>query len=158
MVVSSWKRSQIEKTFTLEVQIPVNSEAEIVIPKLDLQKYWIRESGKVLLAEWTVSARFGGGIRGKRNSEFVRCGRGIRSLPFSTFGGMRVSRGRLFSVSGLERESLAPHMMVKRSITQNQFRWIFFLWIGIWGLFWMRPLIIGKSEFTKNLGLLSPGF
>ena len=48
MVVSSWKRSQVEKTFTLEVQIPVNSEAEIVIPKLDLQKYWIRESGKVL--------------------------------------------------------------------------------------------------------------
>lgn len=48
--------------------------------------------------------------------------------------------------------------MVKRSIAQNQFRWIFFLWIGIWGLFWIRPLIIGKSEFTKNLRLLRLGF
>jgi hypothetical protein len=49
-------------------------------------------------------------------------------------------------------------MMLKRSITQNHFRWIFFLWIGIWGLFWIRPLIIGKSEFTKNLRLLRLGF
>ena len=48
--------------------------------------------------------------------------------------------------------------MVKQSITQNQCRWIFVLWIGIWGLFWIRPLIIGKSEFTKNLRLLRLGF
>ena len=48
MVMSSWKRSHTDKTFKLEVQIPVNSEAEIVIPKLDLQKYLIKESGKVL--------------------------------------------------------------------------------------------------------------
>jgi len=48
--------------------------------------------------------------------------------------------------------------MAKRSITQNQFRWIFFLWIGIWGLFWVRPFIIGKSEFSKNLRLLPLSF
>ena len=49
-------------------------------------------------------------------------------------------------------------MMAKRSITQNLFRWIFFLWIGIWGLFWVRPFIIGKSEFTKNLRLFRLSF
>ena len=49
-------------------------------------------------------------------------------------------------------------MMAKRSIIQNQFRWIFFLWIGIWGLFWVRPFFIGKSEFTKDLRLLRLGF
>ena len=59
---------------------------------------------------------------------------------------------------GLERELFTPHIMLKRSITQSQFRWIFFLWIGIWGLFWARPLIIGKSEFAKNVRLLRLGF
>jgi hypothetical protein len=49
-------------------------------------------------------------------------------------------------------------MMAKRSITQNLFRWIFFLWIGIWGLFWVRPFFIGKSEFTKNLRLFRLSF
>ena len=49
-------------------------------------------------------------------------------------------------------------MVAKRLITQKSFRWIFYLWIGIWGLFWVRPFLIGKSEFTKNLRLLPLGF
>ena len=49
-------------------------------------------------------------------------------------------------------------MILKRSITPNQFRWVFFLWLGIWGWFWIRPLIIGKSEFTRNLRLFRLGF
>ena len=48
--------------------------------------------------------------------------------------------------------------MAKRLITQDQFRWIFFLWIGIWGLFWVRPFFTGKSEFTQNLRLLPLSF
>jgi hypothetical protein len=47
---------------------------------------------------------------------------------------------------------------MKRSITQKQFRWTFYLWIAIGGLFWIRPSLIGKSEFTKNLRLYQLGF
>ena len=48
--------------------------------------------------------------------------------------------------------------MLKPAIAQKWFRWIFVLWIGIWGLFWIRPFIIGKSEFTKNFHLFHLDF
>lgn len=47
-VLSSWKRT--EKSISLEVIVPIGSEADIVIPKFTLQNLVLKEGGKVV---WT---------------------------------------------------------------------------------------------------------
>ncbi|MFN8007361.1 MAG: family 78 glycoside hydrolase catalytic domain [Terriglobia bacterium] len=78
LVASNWKRSTVEKTLTLEVQIPVNSEAEIVIPKLDLQKFMIREDGKLLWRDGQYVSGLSGvsGAKEMPNSFVVGVGSG----------------------------------------------------------------------------------
>ncbi|MFN8007362.1 MAG: hypothetical protein U0V70_10120 [Terriglobia bacterium] len=49
-------------------------------------------------------------------------------------------------------------MILKRCIAVHHLRWVFYLWIGIWGWFWLRPLILGKSNRTQDLGLTRMSF
>jgi alpha-L-rhamnosidase len=48
-VLSSWKRT--EKSFSLEVIVPVGSEADVVIPKFTLRDLVLKEGGKVVWAQ-----------------------------------------------------------------------------------------------------------
>ncbi len=76
MVSSSWHRS--ERQVRLEVRIPVNSEAEIVLPKLKLRNIVIKENGQLL---WD-SKGFHQGISGinsveeKRSAFIIKAGSG----------------------------------------------------------------------------------
>jgi len=63
MVSSSWWRS--ERKVSLEVRIPVNSEAEVVLPKFNLKNMVIKEGGQIL---WD-SKGFRQGIPGVRGVE-----------------------------------------------------------------------------------------
>jgi len=64
-VSSSWSRT--ERSFGLEVVIPVSSEAEIHLPKLNLNNVVVRESGRVV---WRENAYQSGaaGLRGARQT------------------------------------------------------------------------------------------
>jgi alpha-L-rhamnosidase len=64
-VASAWSRT--EREFRLEAVIPVSSEAEIHLPKLNLANVVVRESGRVV---WRENAYQSGapGLRGARQT------------------------------------------------------------------------------------------
>ena len=64
-IVSSWNRA--EKSFRLEVTIPVGSEAEIHLPKLGLSGITVRESGQVVFRNDAYQPG-AAGLRGARQT------------------------------------------------------------------------------------------
>jgi alpha-L-rhamnosidase len=64
-IVSSWNRA--EKSFRLEVTIPVGSEAEIHLPKLGLSGIAVRESGQVVFRNDAYQPG-AAGLRGARQT------------------------------------------------------------------------------------------
>lgn len=64
-VASSWQRA--ERSFRLEVAIPVGSEAEIHLPKLNLGGVVVKESGQVVWKESTYQSG-AAGLRGARQT------------------------------------------------------------------------------------------
>ena len=61
IISSSWQKK--EDTFTLEITLPVNSRAKVSVPKMELEKVTIKESGNTI---WKDGSYVGGteGISG----------------------------------------------------------------------------------------------
>ena len=79
MVSSSWKRSG--NSISLDVAIPVNSEAKISVPKLGLQNVVVEESGKVVWQNGSYLAGAGRSNRRQRNHRLRHLRHGLGHVP-----------------------------------------------------------------------------
>ena len=69
MVSSSWKRSG--NSLSLEVAIPVNSEAKVSVPKMGLQDVVVEEGGKVVWKNGSYVAGTAGITGGSETTDYV---------------------------------------------------------------------------------------
>ena len=83
MVSSSWKKG--ENSITLEVTIPVNSEAKVSVPRIGLQNVTVEESGKVIWKDGSYVSGVAGIADGNENADYVTfdVGSGSYSLILS---------------------------------------------------------------------------
>ena len=83
MVSSGWKKG--EKSITLEVTIPVNSEAKVSVPRIGLQNVTVEESGKVIWKDGSYVSGVAGIADGNENADYVTfdVGSGSYSLILS---------------------------------------------------------------------------
>lgn len=82
-VLSSWKRT--EKNVSLEVIIPVGSEAEVVLPKFNLQNVVVKDNGKVFWAQKKLEPGVPGiiDVRETAQAVIIKTGSGTYSFDLS---------------------------------------------------------------------------
>jgi uncharacterized protein YfaP (DUF2135 family) len=82
-VLSSWKRT--EKNVSLEVIIPVGSEAEVVLPKFNLQNVVVKDGGNVFWAQKKLEPGVPGiiDVRETAQAVIIKTGSGIYSFDLT---------------------------------------------------------------------------
>jgi len=79
-VSSSWARD--EKTLSLEVTLPVNSQAKVSIPKMGLNKVTVKESGMVIWEKGSYAEGAAGVTGGSEEEDYVTFDIGSGSYSF----------------------------------------------------------------------------
>ena len=84
MVSSSWKRNG--NSISLELTIPVNSEAKVSVPKLGLQSTVVEEGGKVVWQNRSYLAGAAGITGGSESTDYVTFDTGSGTYCFILHG------------------------------------------------------------------------
>lgn len=80
MVSSSWKKG--DKSLTLEVIIPVNSEAKVSVPKIGLKNVTVQEDGQTIWKDGLYISGVAGIISGSESPDYVTFDVGSGSYSF----------------------------------------------------------------------------
>lgn len=80
VVSAGWKKA--EKSLTLEVNIPVNSEAKVSVPKISLANASVEESGKVIWKDGSYVRGVAGITNGSESDDYVTFDVGSGSYSF----------------------------------------------------------------------------
>ncbi len=80
MVSSSWKKS--DNSLTLELSIPVNSQARVSVPKMGLENVIVEEGGKTIWKDGSYVSGVGGIADGSESADYVTFDVGSGSYSF----------------------------------------------------------------------------
>lgn len=87
MVSSSWEKT--DDSLTLEVSIPVNSQAKVSIPKMGLDNVTVKESGKTIFEDGSYIGGVMAVTDGNENTDYVTFEVGSGSYSFKLSGNIR---------------------------------------------------------------------
>ena len=89
-VSARWQRK--DHSVTLDVRIPVNSEAKVSVPKAGLEDVTVEESGKVVWAKGAYAGEVAGITGGSQSADYVTFDVGSGSYSFTIRGALEMKK------------------------------------------------------------------